>query len=503
MTITDDQLPELPDLHGVLDLVFRVLAREDGYVDSGPNWVRFLSADAYLDVEEKLGNSTSLSISAYLLDRDGVTVTEAEVLEWVSKQPHPVLGVLSVGRDEHDDGSVTARPLIRFEIRHDSIVPDFIDSVVLPFADAWENGGVAEVPAVGDLFPYRVEPATDAPRNAWLLMASEASYPTPEELAEMWDDGVAGIFDTEWTAPKNGEFGDLVLVYFVAPRKAAHFVARMALRPFWESGLEVNADATVDPHQWWVYLTPLVEIEPIAYKELQQAHNGDLPLRGRSGHYLPSKTIAALTFKAVRPEQQAEVDRIVQIPVGMAELPDKADTTFEEWKAIPGGLLPLEASVSEHVVWPLARLLDAAPYLSTAQMLDGTLGPIVTPEYRVPSGFVDFVFDYGGPPAPALAVEVKLTLLRPASGVWSDSPDFRQLRRYMDDLDVPGLLVDAQRLLLVRPGADGPFAEIVRSNATWGDIALIRDLMLEGCRRKSNERPSRPSRPTRRVFNRG
>jgi hypothetical protein len=49
----------------------------------------------------------------------------------------------------------------------------------------------------------------------------------------------------------------------------------------------------------------------------------------------------------------------------------------------------------------------------------------------------------------------------------------------MDDLGTPGLLVDAQRLLLVRQGADAPFAEIVRAEATWEDIALIRDLHLE------------------------
>ena len=124
----------------------------------------------------------------------------------------------------------------------------------------------------------------------------------------------------------------------------------------------------------------------------------------------------------------------------------------------------------------------------------------MTPDYPVPSGFVDFVFEHDD--APALAIEVKLTVLKPASGVWADSRDFQQLRRYMSDLDLPGLLVDAQRLLLVRRGADVPFAEIVRSEATWGDIALIRELLLEVTNAERIPPTLLPTR-TRRLFRRG
>lgn len=84
---------------------------------------------------------------------------------------------------------------------------------------------------------------------------------------------------------------------------------------------------------------------------------------------------------------------------------------------------------------------------------------------RAEGGYVDFVFEFDG--VPALAVEVKLAILRPVSGVWADSPDFLQLRRYMSALDVPGLLVDAQRLLLVRRGADNQAGDPIHPGS-WG-----------------------------------
>jgi hypothetical protein len=61
-----------------------------------------------------------------------------------------------------------------------------------------------------------------------------------------------------------------------------------------------------------------------------------------------------------------------------------------------------------------------------------------------------------------------------------ESPDFRQLRRYMDDLDAPGLLIDAHSVLLVRRGEDSPYAEVVRSEATWDDVVTICNLLGDG-----------------------
>jgi hypothetical protein len=47
----------------------------------------------------------------------------------------------------------------------------------------------------------------------------------------------------------------------------------------------------------------------------------------------------------------------------------------------------------------------------------------------------------------------------------------------MDELDVPGLLIDAHAILVVEPGAHAPRAEIVRSRAEHGDLNEIAALL--------------------------
>jgi len=489
------------------------LTREGGFIDGGPEWVMFLTEDAYVEAAVKPGLEPEhvLSIDAYLLRADDALLGEQEVQAWIDRQPSPALGVVRVGTRDREGSVVEFLPVLSVDVYLDSVLSEFVRELVFPFAEAWDKGSVAmrtdDLEFGPEGFPYRVRPAEVAPRNAWLLMGDEASYPTPADLDAMSTEGQAGIFDTEWTAPKNGELGDLALIYFQAPRKAACFVARLASRPYWQTDLDVKAARNVERHQWWASLTPLIEIEPIPYAALQEAAEGFLPLRGRSGHYLSPATIKALRFVAKRPERQAEVDHIAQVPVGSAELPKGEETTFEEWRHVPGGLLPLEAKVSEHIVRPLLEdFVFRAPHSRPEQRLDRSALTSLAPEFPVPVGYVDFVFEYGF--IPALAVEVKLTILRPASGLWNDSPDFRQLQRYMAELGVPGLLVDAQRILLVRLGKEAPFAEVVRAEATWKDIALIRDLILEGWGDRSVQMSegsppgSSPSHP-RRALRRG
>lgn len=519
MTITPDQPFANPEVNAYLEdwgnnaglrHLVAGLAREDPFLEGGPNWVTFLADDAQIEAGPKLGmNIPVLSIDAYLLSTDDIRPSEEEVQAWIERQPSPALGRLTTAVRQRDDRTVEYLPLLSVDAHLDSILADFMRDLISLFAEAWDSRTITVLPdrdlggGDGDGGVYRYRPADVQPRNAWLLMGSEASYPTTDDLTEQWEQGQAGLFDEEWTAPKNGELGDLVLFYFVAPRKAACFVARLASRPYWQTDVEVNAVKAVDPHQWWAVTSPLIEIEPIPYKTLQDAADGHLPLRGRSGHYLSPRTISSLTFVAKDPARQSDVDQIAQLPSGNPDVPEPIDN-LDAWRAIPGGALPLEAKVSEHVVEPLIKLLWG-PNMQWAHehLIEPTLGPIPLREHRVPSGLVDFVFEYAG--QAALAVEVKLTVLRPAAGVWSDSRDFQQLLRYMRDLDLPGLLIDAQRLLLVKRGDVVPFAEIIRTAATWEDLALIRDLLLEGRWGSSLAPPSSsPSRaPARRTARRG
>lgn len=502
------------DVHPAPRALFRMLAREDGFVDSGPDWIGFNSDDAYIEARAKRGQDPLyvLRIDAYLLSTTDARPTEKEVRDWVADQPKPHLGLLDVGSRERQDGSVEHLPVLQIESTVDSGLGDFLYELMAPFAEAWDNRSraiaVDSNPFGLGAIAYRVgDPTAADPKNAWLLMGSEASYPSQGDIELSSVEAEAGIYDRTWTAPKNGERGDLALIYFTAPRKAACFVARLASDPFWHTDVQVAADRTIDPHQWWSYLSAMVEIEPLSYETLQEAHNGYLPLRGRSGHYLSPATIATLQFRAVRSDEQIKLDRIVRVPAGNTELPEPEATTFEQWRDIPAGVLPLEAKVSEHVVGPLQHLVYGPGREWTRGVpdlrIEAAIGPVVVPEYRLQSGYVDFLFMYPAS-TPALAVEVKLSMTRPPSGLWLDSPDFQQLRRYMDELGTPGLLVDAQRLLLVKPGASAPYTEVVRARATWDDIALIRDLLIEGgCDTTDQAIPTSKRTPMRRVARRG
>ena len=474
----------------VLEALYEGLARQDGYIDHDSGWIAFNSHDAYIEAELKRGQDpfTVISVDAYLLSVDDKRPTEAEVLDWIAQQPMPVLGVLTSGSQEREDGTVEYLPVFTVELHPDGVMSEFVQELLSPFVEAWDNRSVATGTEQlefdpDDGLPYRVRDAVDIePRNAWLLIGSESSFLSSIRLAETWRAAEGGVYDGMWTAPKNGELGDLVVVYYTAPRKAAHFVARMASHPFWQEDMEVADDKVVDPHQWWAWVTPFIEIEPIPYATLREAANGHLMLKGRSGHYLAADVISRLSFSAADPSQQAQLDRVVRGPVGLPDLPDLAAITFEQWARINPGLLVLEAQVSDYVVAPLQAISATTPQtrLPDPYRLER--------EHRVPSGYIDFVIRWGDLP-PLAAIEVKLAIKRPITGVWADSPDFRQLLRYMRDLNAPGILVDSRSILLVKAGADAPHAEITRSEATWSDMAQIADLLgeaLESARRSSD-----------------
>ncbi|MDF2916585.1 MAG: hypothetical protein K0S70_802 [Microbacterium sp.] len=478
-------------LSGGLRRLFDGMARDGGFIDRGVGWIEFLSRDAHIVASVKGGfDDVVLTVEAHLLDESGEPLSAREVQAWVEQQPQPVLGILSAGGVDHEDGAIDPRPLLSIDLQIDGVMSEFLRELIAPYSKAWVDRAIATgtdhltFGPGGE--PYRVRDAVEIePKNAWLLMSSEAGYLTRDRLAESRRAVRAGIYDIMWTAPKNGEVGDLVLIYHPAPRKAAHFVARLASRPFWLTDVVAADDKFVGGHQWWAWITPPVEVQPIPYGVLRAAADGYLPLKGRSGHYLSAGMISRLTFQAADPHEQSELSQVAQAPVGMAELPTPGTTSLDEWRRIPNGLLPLEAKVSEHIVAPLQHLMWDAPHTSEDHPLgDPTLGPHFWREHRLPSGYADFVVTYGGPPRPALAIEVKLSAIQPPSGLWADSADFQQLTRYMGDLGTPGALVDAQRILLVRQGEDAPFAEITRAEATWDDVAAIRDLVIEGAARQ-------------------
>lgn len=467
-----------------LRLIFDGLAREGGYLDSGVDWIEFLSLDAHIVVRLKPGFDNVLSLDAYLLCDEGVEATRSEVATWTVVQPQPALGMLVLG-ERHIGGSESEpAPMLTLDFRADGVMSEFVSELLAPYVIAWVSRSVArpEPLAFGpEGEPYRVRRATlTEPSNTWLVMASEPSYLSEEALLETRRAEDAGIYDLMWTAPKNGQAGDVCLIYFAAPRSAVHFVARLASHPFWSTDIDATAEHGIDRHQWWAYLSPPVEVEPVTIGVLRAAFGGHLTLKGRSGHYVPPRVTAQLSIRSRDEAQQPELNDVFQPPSSARGAAATEPLTLEGWRSVPGGLLPLEAKVSELVVLPLIDLMTSPLVPQNGCGPAGLTSVEVVAEYPVPSGFVDFVLNAGTPPIAALAIEVKLATPRPSSGSWRDSADFQQLLRYMRDLGTPGLLVDMHRVLLVRPDADEPFREVIRSSATWDDVAAVRDLVYEG-----------------------
>ncbi len=309
------------------------------------------------------------------------------------------------------------------------------------------------------------DPRDVAPSSGWLLLGDEASYPTAEELEQQRRDADDGNFSCEWTTAKQTLRGDLAFVYFISPRKAAHFVTRAATDAIFDRELGVNAVGAVANEQWWADFTPLIEIEPIPFGTLRDAVGGHLILKGHSGKFLRPETVGALEVRARYPRDQADLDRILLVPTGLAELPPAAEVSIDVWKTISAGALPLEAHVSSYIVEPLLRHVLRRTALTW------------TPEYHVQHGVVDYVI-VDDDKRPRTAIEVKLVCAGPPAGDWSKSKELRQLRRYTDDLEVPGMLIDAHRIYLVEHGAEAPYRTVERRSADRSDLRAIREHIL-------------------------
>lgn len=299
---------------------------------------------------------------------------------------------------------------------------------------------------------------TSAPTNAWLLMGDEASMPTSEELRSsrtQWRQQCL------WTGPKQVQPGDLLFFYFMAPRKAVHFVARAATHPIFDPHEGVNSVRPVDPNQWWLIHTPLVPVSPVPFASLQRLHDGYLNLRGKPSHYLSPEVVTGLLEEARPTGPASRLDlAVLQVPVGDPSLPEPEGISRSQWAAMADGPMKLERQVEQYVVEPLLRLALPATGAITWQKA-----------YRVKAGVPDYVVLRDG--APCGVAEVKLGVREPLDGDWRTSPDFRQLMRYVEVLGVPGALVDSSRIFLVERGASAPSVTVLRRSATDRDLRLI------------------------------
>lgn len=415
-------------------------------------WVEFSVGDLWVlasvdDLKRRL------RVRVYLQIDD-----EDLVKKWVGEQPAPRSGMLRA--DTVDDGDW--RPRLVFERALGAMKwnSDPMFAEVERYASAWIADRPAVLTATSRLdFQIQDDPRDNTPQSAWLLMGSEASFPDQAELEAEQEAAAVGIFEWTWTTSAQTQIGDLALLYFISPRSAVHFVARAASDAYFTRDVEVNADRPVSSAQWWADFTTPVEIEPIPVGILRDAAEGNLPLRGRSGHFLRPEAVERLRFVARDPSKQPDVDRVTVVPVGLANLPDPRTITMLTWREIAAGALRLEADVSVYLVEPLLR-----------EMLVGTSFTIRR-EHPVGKGWADFVILEGG--TPVHVIEVKKVIRGLQHGVEA-SGDLGQLTRYMHRLDVPGILMDSHRLFLVERGETLPHREIVRVDFDDADMQALR-----------------------------
>lgn len=368
-----------------------------------------------------------------------------------------------VGRIRVENGLVVDPPAslvfnvpLRQRARGVSLARLIAENRDLGYQEIPEPVGVAAAGATAT--PSLKRLVSSAPTNAWLLIGDEASYPTAEELR---DSRLRWREECFWTGPRQAQPGDLLFFYFMAPRKAIHFLARAGSHPVFDPTIEVNALRDVDPNQWWLNHTPLVEVKPLPFRDLQAALGGHLNLRGKPSHYIPPDAAHELLQHTTPLVSTSARDRaVLQVPVGDPELPDPAHVTRTAWACIADGPLKLERQVEHYIVEPLLRLALPRTGAVTWQK-----------SYRIKGGVPDYVVLRDG--TPSGVVEVKIGVREPRKARWGDSPDFQQVMRYSATLGVPAALVDSNRIFLFAAGASRPVATIHRRSATEDDLKRV------------------------------
>lgn len=303
------------------------------------------------------------------------------------------------------------------------------------------------------------------PRSAWVLFGDEASYLSNEELREQNTGAPPGW--QIWTASPHVEAGDLLFIYFIAPRSAIHFVARATSHPYVDAGIGVNANREVTSHQWRVPYNGIVEIRPITYRRLCMLSGERLILKGRSGKYIRPQVANRLL-------QEIE---IVNAPfewcaklydcsvVGASSLPSPDKIGLKDLREIPSSLLRLEAEVERYVVEPLLRLSRAVGkrYCLKRRLRIGRK----MADYAVMQG--DHV---------KCIIEVKLRTRLDRQRNWSGCPDLEQASWYAGKVQTPFVIVDCEQIFCFRPSGKIPCLKIDRHRLKTKDLTAFRAHVL-------------------------
>lgn len=373
-----------------------------------------------------------------------------------------LIGLGFVPDEDSIDSGDSSELSVDFPIPLEAGIP--LAGIDLPPHDG--SADLARIPISEDLYDQLLErwdsnewvaafgAMLDKPRSAWLLQGAEKSL---EYLERDQEDLFHPTIDDIWTAPKQVRPGDLLFFYFRDPIKEIRFVGRAASYPFFADDIEVDGDGRAGNRQWWVHFGMVAPTSPIPFNAIKEAFDGHVVLRGRPT-FLPPRVVERLL--PLVGDDLVEMG-LVDIPTGSTDLPDPRQTSLDKWSALASGAMTLERHVEDHVVEPLLRFAFANDPEVTW-----------TRQHRTPNGgAVDFATWRGSDLA--AAIEVKLGTRFRETGARAGSPDFGQIRRYMDELGVPGMLIDANRLFLFKQGEEWPHLVLERAAVTPEDIGTV------------------------------
>jgi len=295
------------------------------------------------------------------------------------------------------------------------------------------------------------------PRSAWLLYGDEASFPVDGLYADE-DENFCN-----WTACPHIEIGDTLFFYFMAPRKAIHFVGRAKSRPYFDRSQQVASDThVVNRHQWWVDYEAVVQVDPISLQEINAACDEPLIMRGRSGKYIRPKAAngllqhARISYSAFPWCERAALEKVV----GRSELPASDHLDLQTLSDLPASLLRLEADVEEFVIEPLYHLLRLRR------------GYRLQRRFQIGRQVADYAIFKDG--RPHCIIEAKLRTQLDRDRNWGDSPHVQQAQEYANHFKVKFLIIDCEELFCFDADTLVPRLQFDRRRLTNEDLREIR-----------------------------
>ena len=183
-----------------------------------------------------------------------------------------------------------------------------------------------------------------------------------------------------------------------------------------------------------------------------------LILRGKPTHYVPPRAFDRIV------EGLGELDDeqalILQRPIGNDELPPAGQIGLAELKEMAAGALDTESMVEEYIVEPLLSLV-----------FPPNDGFRITRQHRLASGRIPDFAVFNGDELLGL-IEAKLGIGR-GSGSLVGCPEVAQISRYCQEAGLPGLLIDANEIVLISSDQDEPVAYFERATLVDDDLAAI------------------------------